>query len=166
MYYLICTHHLQEDERICWPTESKVRCNQQRVPVTNRKVPLNAALWQGKNELGLELRSLEGQELIFRMAILKETQVSLRQLVRSLRDEPNHPLSRLCDQRSSSDNTSSGQDDLALVSQTLSLRCPISLSRLVRPVRSIYCTHPDCFDLVSFLSFAFHLFSWRCPICK
>lgn len=62
---------------------------------------------------------------------------------------------------------SDGKDsegDLEKVRMTLA--DPFSKSIIKDPVRSINCTHPQCFDLKVFLMMAATNHSWKCPICS
>ncbi|KAM7534697.1 hypothetical protein Aperf_G00000105858 [Anoplocephala perfoliata] len=47
-----------------------------------------------------------------------------------------------------------------------SLNCPLTLSRIRIPVRSINCSHLQCFDLMSYLSASRIRPRWSCPVCS
>jgi len=72
-----------------------------------------------------------------------------------------HSLLRQCLSSSSQE-----EDDVAPVRVSLSLRCPLSQSRLQTGVRGRECTHLQCFDLDSYLLWNRSTPSWRCPICQ
>ncbi|CAO3680051.1 unnamed protein product [Rhizopus stolonifer] len=57
-------------------------------------------------------------------------------------------------------------EDVILESQTLSLRCPLVLTRIKRPVRSIHCKHLQCFDAHAFLEMNEQTPTWSCPVCN
>ena len=60
-----------------------------------------------------------------------------------------------------------GQDaDLTPVSETLTLRDPISISRIELPCKSWDCEHVACFDAQTFLSLNEQTPTWNCPICN
>ncbi|GAQ83971.1 E3 SUMO-protein ligase PIAS1 [Klebsormidium nitens] len=48
------------------------------------------------------------------------------------------------------------------------LTCPVTLTRMQVPARSLACKHLECFDLLSHLrsNAGTHLKQWHCPICK
>jgi len=62
----------------------------------------------------------------------------------------------------------SDDDDLIIIDSTvtISLKCPISLMRIVNPVRGIKCQHVQTFELDSFLSINYKHGKWVCPICN
>ncbi|KAG1473715.1 hypothetical protein G6F56_000787 [Rhizopus delemar] len=57
-------------------------------------------------------------------------------------------------------------EGVILESQTLSLRCPLALTRIRRPVRSIHCKHLQCFDARAFLEMNEQTPTWSCPVCN
>lgn len=57
-------------------------------------------------------------------------------------------------------------DDVEALSTVVSLKDPVSYSRIVDPVRSIHCDHIECFDASSFLQLQLQATSWTCPICN
>jgi len=59
-------------------------------------------------------------------------------------------------------------DDLIQSSVRLSLRCPLSYTRIGVPVRSVECRHLECFDLASYLEMAnvTKPAKWKCPMCN
>ena len=54
------------------------------------------------------------------------------------------------------------EDFLSSLMKKLSLKCPISLSRIKIPVRGKHCKHVQCFDLRSFVEEN----TWICPCCN
>merc|ERR1712130_519733 len=57
-------------------------------------------------------------------------------------------------------------DDEVVCGETkVSLRCPLSICRMQNPVRGTECTHPQCVDLHTFLSFSHRTGTWQCPVC-
>lgn len=62
--------------------------------------------------------------------------------------------------------TGSTNSDLSMTSLTVSLLCPLSMQRMKYPSRSIYCTHVQCFDVVSYLQINEFKPSWKCPVCR
>jgi len=58
-----------------------------------------------------------------------------------------------------------GDNDIEAVSSEISLKCPLSFSRMDTPVRSIHCPHFQTFDAESFLSVNEVTPAWNCPIC-
>lgn len=62
-------------------------------------------------------------------------------------------------------------DEIAALKLTISLRCPLSMTRLVKPVRSHACRHAQCFDLETAQQLQSHGNNnngtiSRCPICQ
>ena len=53
----------------------------------------------------------------------------------------------------------------SLNKQTLAVSCPISISRIECPVKSVDCNHLACFDLSSFLLLSEQENTTVCPIC-
>ncbi|KAL2887213.1 E3 SUMO-protein ligase pli1 [Ceratocystis lukuohia] len=56
--------------------------------------------------------------------------------------------------------------DIEATSQILSLKCPLSYSRLQLPCRGISCRHNQCFDVNSYLLLQQQAPTWQCPICN
>ncbi|KAK1832276.1 E3 SUMO-protein ligase pli1 [Podospora conica] len=56
--------------------------------------------------------------------------------------------------------------DIEATSLNLSLKCPLSYSRLNRPCRGLSCSHIQCFDATSYLQLQEQGPQWLCPICN
>ncbi|EMR08028.1 hypothetical protein PNEG_03472 [Pneumocystis murina B123] len=56
--------------------------------------------------------------------------------------------------------------DIIATSYDISLKDPISYTRIELPCRSIYCNHVQCFDAYSFLTLNEQTPTWQCPICN
>ncbi|KAI0195022.1 PINIT domain-containing protein [Astrocystis sublimbata] len=56
--------------------------------------------------------------------------------------------------------------DVVATSTVLSLKCPLSYTRIRTPVRSILCNHISCFDGSSYLQLQEQGPQWLCPICN
>ncbi|KTW26091.1 hypothetical protein T552_02986 [Pneumocystis carinii B80] len=56
--------------------------------------------------------------------------------------------------------------DIIATSYDISLKDPISYTRIELPCRSIYCNHLQCFDAYSFLTLNEQTPTWQCPICN
>lgn len=56
--------------------------------------------------------------------------------------------------------------DIVATSSVLSLKCPLSFTRLATPCRGIACTHNQCFDAASYLELQQQAPTWTCPICN
>ncbi|KAJ5709263.1 Zinc finger MIZ-type [Penicillium malachiteum] len=72
-------------------------------------------------------------------------------------------------------NEGTGDDELAVVtdSLTISLVDPFTARVFRTPARSLFCNHPECFDLETFIKTQKSMSGpgpmndkWRCPICK
>ena len=58
------------------------------------------------------------------------------------------------------------QDDVVVDNfVAISLKCPISLVPIRKPVRGALCTHPQVIDLSSFISHIHQTKQWKCPLC-
>ncbi|CAA22599.1 SUMO E3 ligase Pli1 [Schizosaccharomyces pombe] len=55
--------------------------------------------------------------------------------------------------------------DIIATSTDISLKCPLSFSRISLPVRSVFCKHIQCFDASAFLEMNKQTPSWMCPVC-
>ena len=62
-------------------------------------------------------------------------------------------------------NTKLLDSDLTVTSLTVSLLCPLTMLRINVPVRSVYCTHVQCFDIFNYLQINEFKPTWKCPIC-
>ena len=56
--------------------------------------------------------------------------------------------------------------DIIATSAVMSLKCPISTSRISWPCRSTVCQHNQCFDAYNFLQMQEQAPTWTCPICS
>jgi E3 SUMO-protein ligase PIAS1 len=56
--------------------------------------------------------------------------------------------------------------DVVATSTVLSLKCPLSYTRLRTPCRSVLCNHIQCFDASSYLQLQEQGPQWICPICN
>lgn len=50
--------------------------------------------------------------------------------------------------------------------ETLTLKDPISMTRIALPCKSAYCHHFACFDALTFLTLNEQTPTWTCPICN
>ncbi|KAH8673691.1 PINIT domain-containing protein [Xylariales sp. PMI_506] len=56
--------------------------------------------------------------------------------------------------------------DVVATSQVLSLKCPLSYTRLRTPCRSTSCSHIQCFDAEMYLQLQQQGPQWICPVCN
>ena len=61
---------------------------------------------------------------------------------------------------------SEANDDLCIQSNSLSLRDPVSQTRISVPARATTCRHSQCFDLSTFFVMNQEKQSWKCPVCN
>ncbi|KAI0695175.1 PINIT domain-containing protein [Cytidiella melzeri] len=60
----------------------------------------------------------------------------------------------------------SEDDDIVAGHQKMSLKCPLSYTRITTPCRSIKCVHSQCFDALSWFSVMEQTTTWLCPVCE
>lgn len=63
-------------------------------------------------------------------------------------------------------NKKANDPDVVATSTVLSLKCPLSYTRLRTPCRSTLCNHIQCFDASSYLLLQEQGPQWICPICN
>ncbi|KAI0195390.1 PINIT domain-containing protein [Xylaria flabelliformis] len=63
-------------------------------------------------------------------------------------------------------NKKANDPDVIATSTVLSLKCPLSYTRIRTPVRSVLCNHISCFDGSSYLQLQEQGPQWLCPICN
>jgi len=65
-------------------------------------------------------------------------------------------------------SSNNDDDDLIIIDSTItiSLKCPISFSRIKNPVRGNNCQHVQTFELDSYLSINCKHGKWECPVCS
>jgi E3 SUMO-protein ligase PIAS1 len=56
--------------------------------------------------------------------------------------------------------------DIVTTSSVMSLKCPLSYTRLNTPCRGPKCSHNSCFDALSYLQLQEQATTWTCPICN
>ncbi|KAJ6452094.1 MIZ/SP-RING zinc finger-domain-containing protein, partial [Mycena sanguinolenta] len=57
-------------------------------------------------------------------------------------------------------------DDIIAGSLKVSLRCPLSFTRITTPSRSTKCTHAQCFDAGAWFAVMEQTTTWLCPVCE
>jgi len=57
-------------------------------------------------------------------------------------------------------------DDIVAGPQKMSLRCPLTFTRIATPCRSSKCVHPQCFDATSWFTMMEQTTTWLCPVCE
>ncbi|KAK7203723.1 PINIT domain-containing protein [Myxozyma melibiosi] len=60
----------------------------------------------------------------------------------------------------------SDDDDIIVGPTILSLKCPISYSRIRVPIRSTRCNHIQCYDATSYIQLQEQAPTWTCPVCN
>ncbi|CAO1625726.1 unnamed protein product [Sympodiomycopsis kandeliae] len=58
------------------------------------------------------------------------------------------------------------EEDIEVGTSTLSLRDPLSYTRIQAPCRSIHCSHAQCFDAIFFFMSNEQSPTWNCPHCN
>lgn len=58
------------------------------------------------------------------------------------------------------------EDDLVVSTSRVTLRDPLSYTRMKYPVQSLYCKHIQCFDGLIYLELQLQVPTWTCPICQ
>ncbi|KLO17060.1 hypothetical protein SCHPADRAFT_822182 [Schizopora paradoxa] len=61
---------------------------------------------------------------------------------------------------------SSDDDDIVMGKQKMTLKCPLSYTRIKLPCRSDKCVHPQCFEAFSWYSVMEQTTTWLCPVCE
>lgn len=58
-------------------------------------------------------------------------------------------------------------ESLEIGSIIISLKCPLTQSKMKLPSRTVFCQHSQCFDLEGFVQFNLkkNQNEWRCPLC-
>lgn len=62
-------------------------------------------------------------------------------------------------------NRANADPDIAATSSKMSLKDPVSITRITLPVRSTVCQHNQCFDGRYFMELQEQAPTWSCPIC-
>ncbi|CUM63366.1 uncharacterized protein PRCAT00000939001 [Priceomyces carsonii] len=57
-------------------------------------------------------------------------------------------------------------DDIVVSTSSVTLRDPLSYTKMKYPTQSIYCTHTECFDGLTFLESQLQIPTWSCPHCQ
>ncbi|KAJ5735475.1 uncharacterized protein N7483_000600 [Penicillium malachiteum] len=137
-------------------------------------VDITSCLKAGENKLKIDL--LLGPEECDKIRYFFAVEVMTTsgfQLVRSLVKAVPAEVGRQGLQQRLNEGT--GDDELAVVtdSLTISLVDPFTARIFRTPARSIFCSHPECFDLETFIKTQKSVSGpgpmndkWRCPICK
>lgn len=62
-------------------------------------------------------------------------------------------------------NKANADPDIAATSSKMSLKDPVSITRITLPIRSTVCQHNQCFDGKFFMQLQEQAPTWSCPIC-
>ena len=62
--------------------------------------------------------------------------------------------------------TKASDTDIIATSSVMSLKCPLSFTRLRTPCRGMACNHNQCFDATSYLQLQEQAPTWTCPVCN
>jgi E3 SUMO-protein ligase PIAS1 len=62
-------------------------------------------------------------------------------------------------------NKANADPDIAATSSKMSLKDPVSITRITMPIRSTVCQHNQCFDGRYFMELQEQAPTWSCPIC-
>lgn len=62
-------------------------------------------------------------------------------------------------------NQANADPDIAATSSKMSLKDPVSITRITLPIRSNICQHTQCFDGRFFMELQEQAPTWQCPIC-
>ncbi|KAF8249442.1 hypothetical protein K440DRAFT_621493 [Wilcoxina mikolae CBS 423.85] len=112
-----------------------------------------------RNEIGLTYAQTQ-KEFSFVVNLVKTETVD--NLVRTLRSG-----GAIAKETVIADMVKKNEDaDLVATSAIMSLKCPLSTLRIDLPVRSLFCTHIQCFDATSFLQLQQQAPTWTCPTCN
>lgn len=57
-------------------------------------------------------------------------------------------------------------EDMVIATSSISLRCPLSYTKMKYPTKGIFCNHIQCFDGLYFLQLQQQIPTWTCPICN
>ncbi|KAJ1650527.1 E3 SUMO-protein ligase pli1 [Dispira simplex] len=108
----------------------------------------------------VELTYISPVELVATVAFVK--QLSVETLVSSLLQNTTvnkeEVLSRF--------KKKHADDDIVTTGRLMSLKCPLSYTRIKDPCRSTHCDHIQCFDATSYLQINEQVPTWKCPICN
>ena len=63
------------------------------------------------------------------------------------------------------EKTLNHDDEVGMVTERLSLKCPLSFTRIDHPVRGKLCRHRQCFDFATYLLQSRRTQIWNCPVC-
>jgi hypothetical protein len=84
-------------------------------------------------------------------------------LVRALKPIEAHTTQELLEKN----RVANLSDDMQVLSDvSISLKCPLSFTRMTIPCRGLCCTHAQTFDLQAFLAYSERFAAWVCPICE
>ncbi|KAL1916682.1 uncharacterized protein VTP21DRAFT_5386 [Calcarisporiella thermophila] len=141
----------------------------------NRPVDLSPYLRQGHNILKLVQTSCVCSYGFSIQIFARESQEFIEKKVSSHLLEEENSISLLkrllSGKRIGADDNGAEEesdDDLEILQKNLriSLRCPISMTRIRFPVRGVECRHIECFDLQSYLEINRSTQLWKCPHCN
>jgi hypothetical protein len=107
--------------------------------------------WQPVNQL--ELSAVVQQSCVAIVRLVRR--LSPAELLGRLRAMPTPPLEAARAQLLAKCFPEHDDDELMQTAVNLTLRCPLSLTRISTPVRSLECCHSECFDLDSHLRLQF-----------
>ncbi|KAK9461099.1 PINIT domain-containing protein [Lipomyces oligophaga] len=60
----------------------------------------------------------------------------------------------------------SDDEDIITGASIITLKCPLSFCRITLPIRSVKCSHVQCYDAYSYLELQEQAPTWTCPVCN
>jgi len=99
--------------------------------------------------------------------VLQKIEIRSMQLMREQLGDNNYLiLAKRIEREKSTFTQVQADDEIAVHCEKLSMRCPLSYSRIRVPVRGVECKHAQCFDFYSFYDYAKTSLKFECPVCN
>ncbi|KAI9331493.1 hypothetical protein BDR26DRAFT_922107 [Obelidium mucronatum] len=135
-------------------------------PWTQKPLELNKFIHKNPsvyNSIDLKFTPIlnESRELI--VVVQFASRVALPQIVESLMRDRLIPKDSILAERRQKIST---DDDICLTEEHVSLKDPVTRSRITVPARGNLCRHPQCFDLEYYLQLNQTHPTWTCPVCS
>ncbi|ONH65324.1 E3 SUMO-protein ligase SIZ1 [Cyberlindnera fabianii] len=116
-----------------------------------------------KNDLNIIYAFSKSDYLVF-CYIVEE--VPAEKILAKVLANPRTLMQTTLDTFNKNTNDEDADDEIEEMATRLSLKCPVSFTRMKYPVKSIHCNHLTCFDALSFIYLQEQASTWTCPICN
>eukprot|EP00003_Mantamonas_plastica_P029073 TRINITY_DN683_c0_g1_i13.p1 TRINITY_DN683_c0_g1~~TRINITY_DN683_c0_g1_i13.p1 ORF type:complete len:629 (-),score=169.83 TRINITY_DN683_c0_g1_i13:311-2167(-) len=158
---------------LCFPKDTSIYVNNKRIPLTKRHMPLTVIESGADISAGMlkiRIESFYECHCSYRFSVDELTKKELRSAVTQVvgaRKNLEKARSTFISRFFGEDDGADDEDGFMIDNDgSLSLLCPLTMTRMSTPVRGSACQHYACFDLVNYIQVNKLSRKFECPVCN